>query len=189
MVWPAQMRAADFDLLIVPRPGGAANGDWTGRWRAKLSTARLVHPADPAERRRAAWIEAIAHAARAATRPALFIGHGLGASAIVEAADALDGVDVRGAFLVAPLDKAGLSRLACGDWAAARALPWPSMVIASRDGPFDAVAALASDWGAELVDAGFAGGIDAASGHGPWPEGLMRLAGFLKGLGERGATD
>ena len=59
--------------------------------------------------------------------------------------------------------------------------------MASRndpDGAFDAVAALAFDWGAELVDAGFAGGLDAASGHGPWPEGLMRLAGFLKRLGE-----
>ena len=182
------MRAADFDLLIVPRPGGPANGDWTGRWRAKLSTARLVHPADPAERRREAWIDAVTSAARAATRPALFIGHGLGASAIVEAAGALDGLDVRGAFLVAPPDQAGLSRIANEDWTRARALPWPSLVVASRndpDGAFDAISALASAWGAELVDAGFAGGVDAASGHGPWPEGLMRLAGFLKRLGER----
>ncbi len=52
--------------------------------------------------------------------------------------------------------------------------------MASRndaDGAFEAVAALALDWGAEL--------IDAASGHGPWPEGLMRLAEFLKTIGER----
>ncbi len=182
------MRAADFDLLIVPRPGGAANGDWTGRWRAKLSTARLVHPDDPAERGREAWTEAIAGAARAATRPALFIGHGLGASAIVAAAGELDGLDVRGAFLVAPPDQAGLARMVGGEWAPARALPWPSLVVASRndpDGAFDAISALAAHWGAELVDAGFAGGVDAASGHGPWPEGLMRLAGFLKRLGER----
>ena len=95
---------------------------------------------------------------------------------------------MRGAFLVAPPDQAGLSRIANEDWARARALPWPSLVVASRndpDGAFDAISALASAWGAELVDAGFAGGVDAASGHGPWPEGLMRLAGFLKRLGER----
>ena len=58
--------------------------------------------------------------------------------------------------------------------------------MASRndyDGAFDAVAALASSWASELIDAGFAGGLDAASGHGPWPEGLMRLAGFLKRIG------
>ena len=57
--------------------------------------------------------------------------------------------------------------------------------MASRSDPdsdYDAVAAIASDWGAELIDAGHAGGLDEASGHGPWPEGLMRLAGFIKKL-------
>ena len=66
-------------------------------------------------------------------------------------------------------------------WTAARArLPWPSLVVASRNdahGAFEAVAALALDWGAEL--------IDAASGRGPSPEELMRLAEFLKTIGER----
>ena len=33
-----------------------------------------------------------------------------------------------------------------------------------------------------LADAGLSGHINAASGHGPWPEGLMRLAGFMKTL-------
>jgi serine hydrolase len=188
MLWPAFMRVSDFDLLIVPRLGGAADGDWPSRWRSRLSTARLVHPADPAERRREAWIEAIAGAAREATRPALFIGHGIGAAAIAEAARALDGADVRGAFLVAPLDEAGLARLASGDWTlSGMRLPWSSLVIASSndpDGACEAVAALAADWGAELIDAGHAGGLDAASGHGPWPEGLMRLAAFIKLVGE-----
>ena len=77
-------------------------------------------------------------------------------------------------------------------WTEARArFPWPSLVAASRNDPngaFDAVAALAFDWGAELVDAGHAGGLDALSGHGPWPEGLMRLAAFIMGIGERPAA-
>ena len=60
--------------------------------------------------------------------------------------------------------------------------------MASRSDPsadYDAVAALATEWGAELIDAGAAGGLDADSGHGPWPEGLMRLAGFIKGWADR----
>ncbi len=183
------MRASDFDILIVPNIGGAADGDWPSRWRAKLSTARLVHPQNSADTRREAWTEAIARAAGGATRPALFIGHGLGAAAIADAGRALDGAGVRGAFLVAPPDERGLERLAGVDWTPARApLPWPSVVIASRNDPlgvYDAVAALAADWGAELIDAGEAGGLDAASGHGPWPEGLMRLAAFMRGIGER----
>jgi predicted alpha/beta hydrolase family esterase len=189
MLKPDPMRASDFDLLIVPRIGGATEGDWSSRWRAKLSTARFVHPADPASRRREEWTEAIAEAARDAKRPALLVGHGIGAAAIAEAAPALQGADVRGAFLVAPPDDEGLGRLAADDWAAARSpLPWPSVMVASRNDPhgaYDAVSALASDWGAELIDAGEAGGLDAASGHGPWPEGLMRLAAFIKGIGTR----
>ena len=101
------MRASDFDILIVPNIGATAAGDWPSRWRAKLSTARFVHPADPADRRREAWTEAVVGAARKATRPALFVGHGLGAAAIADAAAALDGADVRGAFLVAPPDEQG----------------------------------------------------------------------------------
>jgi predicted alpha/beta hydrolase family esterase len=184
------MRVSDFDLLIVPGLRGG-NGDWTSRWQAKLSTASFVRPANPAERRREAWIEAIAEAARDKTRPVLLVGHGLGATAITDAASTINGASVCGAFLVAPPDRMGLGRLASEDWGLSRMrLPWPSIVVASRndpDGAYEAVAALASDWGADLIDAGYAGSIDAASGHGPWPEGLMRLAGFLKRLSA--ATD
>ncbi len=183
------MRASDFDILIVPNIGGAAEGDWPARWRAKLSTARFVHAPDPADRRRDAWTKAIAQSARKATRPALFIGHRLGAVAIADASRELAGADVRGALLVAPPDSRGLERLAGPDWTPAHApLPWPSVVVASRNdrfGAYDAVAVLAADWGAELIDAGEAGGLDAASGHGPWPEGLMRLAAFIKGIERR----
>jgi predicted alpha/beta hydrolase family esterase len=180
------MRIADFDVLIVPRLGGAGGGDWPSRWRAKLSTARLILPGDAGATGRKAWTDAIAEAVRAARRPVLFVGHGLGAAAVANSAFALGGADVRGAFLVAPTDRAGLERIAGPGWSVPRApLPWPSVVIASRNDAnsgYNEVAALAADWGAELIDAGPAGGLDASSGHGPWPEGLMRLAGFIKKL-------
>jgi predicted alpha/beta hydrolase family esterase len=57
--------------------------------------------------------------------------------------------------------------------------------VASRDDPYDApgfAAAKAAQWGARLVDAGEAGHVNVASGHGPWPDGLLQLAGFLKTL-------
>ena len=59
------------------------------------------------------------------------------------------------------------------------------MLIASRDDPYAAYEesqALAEAWHIELVDAGLSGHINDESGHGPWPEGLMRFAGFLKSL-------
>jgi hypothetical protein len=70
---------------------------------------------------------------QAATRPVLFVGHGFGRAAIVEAARAVGDADVRGAFLVAPPDEAGLERLTAPPgrppWTR---LPWPSLVVASR---------------------------------------------------------
>ena len=180
------MRISDFDVLIVPRLGGAGEGDWPSRWRAKLSTARMIAPGEAVAARPEAWTDAIAEAVGAAKRPVLFVGQGLGSAAVASAAFALGGADVRGAFLVAPPDREGLERIAGPSWTLPRApLPWPSVVVASRSDPdsdYDAVAAIASDWGAELIDAGHAGGLDEASGHGPWPEGLMRLAGFIKKL-------
>jgi predicted alpha/beta hydrolase family esterase len=180
------MRISDFDVLIVPRRSGAGEDDWPSRWRAKLSTARLIAPSDAAASDRQAWTDAIAEAVGAARRPVLFVAQGLGAAAVASAAFALGGADVRGAFLVSPPDEAGLERIAGPGWPLPRApLPWPAVVVASRSdahGAYDAVAELAADWGAELIDAGDAGGLDAESGHGPWPEGLMRLAGFIKKL-------
>ena len=179
------MRISDFDVLVVPGLS-AGPDDWPRRWLAKLSTARLVEPEDPRAASADGWTRAIAEEAATATRPILFVGHGVGAAAVAGAAHSLGGADVRGAFLVAPPDELSLTRIAGAGWALPRApLPWPCIVVASRThalSDYEAAAALAALWGAELIDAGAAGGLDAESGHGPWPEGLMRLAGFIKSL-------
>jgi predicted alpha/beta hydrolase family esterase len=181
------MRVSDFDLILAPRLGGPSADDWQRRWAAKLSTARFATPADPSSPGREAWIEALATAARGATRPILFVGHGLGAIAIAEAAGALRGADMRGAFLAAPTDARTLVRLGGGWREPSRApLPFPSLVVASRGDPeseFSAILGLAVAWGSQFIDAGEVGGLDAMSGHGPWPDGLLRLAAFIKTIG------
>jgi len=61
-------------------------------------------------------------------------------------------------------------------------LPFKSTVVASTNDPFstiDRTKTFAAAWGSELVILESAGHINAASGHGPWPEGehlLARLA-------------
>ena len=65
-------------------------------------------------------------------------------------------------------------------------LPFPSLLVASRSDPYcgyDEAGDMALNWGSTLVDAGDVGHLDAASGHGPWPEGAMRFGWFLKQLG------
>lgn len=65
-------------------------------------------------------------------------------------------------------------------------LPFPALLIASNSCSFcnlEQAKSYADSWGATLVGAGDVGHIDTASGHGPWPEGLMRFGLFLKSLG------
>jgi hypothetical protein len=50
-------------------------------------------------------------------------------------------------------------------------LPFPSIVAASHDDPlgrFERIAQLARDWGSKLVDLGFVGHLNPASGYGRW---------------------
>jgi predicted alpha/beta hydrolase family esterase len=66
-----------------------------------------------------------------------------------------------------------------------RPLPFTGMLVASRNDEacrFDHAEKIAGSWAVELVDAGDAGHINTASGHGPWPEGALRFARFLGSL-------
>jgi len=176
------MRAADLDLIFVPEAGIPEPGHWLARWRQKLSSARFSIAEGEA-----LSAEGLAFEARLARKPIVFIAYSLGAVAVAKAAPELDGLDVRGAFLVAPPAGRALATLEGGRWAAVarKKLPFETVLVASRTDPwasFEDSEALAADWGSSLIDAGEAGRIDAASGHGPWPEGLLRLAGMLKKL-------
>ena len=177
------MRVADLDLLFVPETGPVHPDHWIARWSAKLSTARIVAALDPQ-----ATPSGVIAAARFAERPVLLIAYSTGAVAAALAAEAMKEFDVRGAFLVAPPSDDALASLDGGVWPQIPRgrLPWPSVLVASRTDPWSShrqSLALASDWGADFVDAGESGRIDADSGHGPWPDGLLKLGGFLKKLG------
>lgn len=188
------MRTSDCDILIVPGLDGSGPDHWQTRWEAKLSTARRVHQPDrdtPGLDARAARLAA---AIGASTRPVVLVAHGLGTHVVAHAAPALgsggaNGAAGRvvGAFLVAPPDLEDAARTPALQ--GVRVPPGPlgvaGVLIASRTDPhcrFERAEAIAAAWGAPLVDAGDAGHIDAEAGFGPWPEGLMRFAGFLKTL-------
>lgn len=178
------MRASESDVLIVPGPGGGTPDHWYMRWAAKLSTARRVEQRDFDAPVLAEWTANIEKAAAEATRPVILVGHDLGAVAAVHAARDL--ANVAAAFLVAPPSEATLRATPHMDRAFTHVprarLGFPALLVASRNDArcdYEDAAAYASAWGATLADAGQSGHIDPESGHGPWPEGLMRLAQFL----------
>ncbi len=187
------MKSSETDILLVPGIGGAGQGHWQARIAAKLSTARIVDQPDWQMTRLGDAVGEIARAVADATRPVVFVAHSSGSSLVAHAVPSLVQLGiadrVRGAFLVTPPSIRTLT-----DWHDAEPafaaiprdpLPFPSLLIASSNDPhatMEEQADLALAWGALLVEAGEQGHIDEASGHGPWPEGLMRFAGFLSKL-------
>jgi predicted alpha/beta hydrolase family esterase len=179
------MRTSDADLLIIPGLGGSGPDHWQTRWEQKLSTARRVEQRDWDDPKRDEWVGAITAAVEASKRPVILVAHSLGAVAAIHAArDTAPWI--KGAFLVAVPSEMAVRDL--GTDPAFRpfprsTLPFPTVLVASTDDPLaslDDAEALARDWGAELIDAGPSGHINAESGHGPWPEGLLRFAAFMK---------
>lgn len=183
------MKTADCDILVIPGLGGSEEEHWQARWASRLQTGRIVEQDDWHAPTPEAWCGRIVEAVTAATRPVVLIAHSLGVVASVEAVPALPPGVVRGAVFVAFPDVERTPNLPDSVRAFAPVprdpLPFPSLVVASRTDPYCAYERaedFAFAWGSALVDAGESGHVNVASGHGPWPEGLMRLAGFLKGL-------
>ncbi len=187
------MRTQDADILIIPGLGNSGPDHWQSRWEAKLSSARRVEQSDWESPDARDWTGRIAETIGSATKPVVLVAHSLGVIAAVQvaqnlAARNLDG-KIAGGFLVAPPSEramAGVTAIDPGFRPVPQApLPFPSVLVASRDDPYSAyheAKDMAYAWGAALADAGFSGHINMDSGHGPWPEGLMCFAGFLKNL-------
>lgn len=184
------MRSSDCDIFIIPGYTNSGDDHWQTRWERQLSTAQRVVQDDWHYPTRDAWISRIRESVAQARHPVILVAHSLGVLAAVHAAHDLPQGLVKGAFLVTPpdleqddspadIDKAFVAPLD-------KQLPFPSVLVASRDDSFcsfERAEAMAHAWGATLADAGNVGHINTDSGHGPWPEGLMRFAGFLKALG------
>jgi uncharacterized protein len=187
------MLSPDADILVIPGLGGSGPDHWQSRWEAKLSSALRVAQEDWDRPELDAWRSRIIDEVEQARRPVVFVAHSLGVLAAIHAASFLakgdSGRRIAGGFLVAPPSAAVLSELEAVDRAfltlPVQRLHFRALVIASRNDPFSSFAkseALAAMLGAKLIDAGFSGHINSVSGHGPWPEGLMRFAAFLKAL-------
>lgn len=182
------MRLADAAILIIPGLGNSGPDHWQSRWQSKIATARRVEQADWNNPHPADWAERIAAAVNASARPVVLIAHSCGCAAVLRAAPHFGEGRVRGAFLAACADAddpAAVEGVRCFAPMALERLAFPAVVIASRNDPyvsFERAEAFCAALGATLADAGAAGHINAESGHGPWPEGLMSLAGFLRGL-------
>lgn len=194
------MKSSDVDILIVPGWQDSGPDHWQTRWEKNLRTARRVIQDDWDNPEVEAWGERMAKFARGATQPTVVVAHSLGVPAVVFNADKLKKAGVIGAFLVAPADvefarfwpdtggERWPPKKGHGGFSVmpSNRLPFPSQLIVANNDLYCAFARaekLAAAWGAKLTDAGETGHINVASGHGPWPDGLLQFGQFLKGLG------
>ncbi len=182
------MKIKQAELLIVPGYKGSGPDHWQSRWQNNLSTARRVEMGDWHKPVFEDWKSNLIKEVNKSTKPVIFIGHSIGAQVIVHAAPAFQ-VPIAGAFFVAPPDVENPAirprhLLTFGPYSR-EPLTFPSITVASRNDPFcsyEQAEEMAAAWGSLLVDAGQSGHIEPASGHGPWPEGLMVLSKFLARL-------
>jgi predicted alpha/beta hydrolase family esterase len=180
-------------------PGWLDSGPehWQSRWERNLKTAQRVEQEDWIAADKDKWVGAIIQAVAATSRPAVLVAHSLGVIAVAHAARKLPKGAVTGAFLVAPADVDNVQNWAAEEGQAwpeggfgfapvplAR-LPFPSVLLASSDDPYcrpERARHFAAAWGSELVEVGPAGHISAESGHGAWPDGVLRFGRFLARL-------
>ncbi|ODT66487.1 MAG: hypothetical protein ABS75_27330 [Pelagibacterium sp. SCN 63-23] len=164
-------------FLIVPGLHGSGEGHWQRHWLADLEGAELVGQADWSNPQAGRWLHRLERAV-IANPGALIIAHSLGAILTARLADSSVAPLVGGALLVAPADIERTGALHArsyefGAMPVAR-LPFPALVVASRNDAYmslDKARALARTWAAPLLDLGFAGHINVASGFGRWPRG------------------
>lgn len=182
------MKTTDAEILIVPGFKGAPEDHWQTRWEKNLSAARRVQMGDWQKPVFEDWKANLLQEVAKCRKPIVLVGHSLGSQVIVQAAHEFSR-PVAGAFLVAPPDVENPDirprHLMTFGPASREPLPFPSVTIASRNDdfcPFHVAEDMAAAWGSLFMDAGESGHINADSGHGPWPEGLMVFSRFLKQL-------
>lgn len=182
------MKASEAEILIVPGYTNSGPDHWQSRWEQKLSTARRVEQSEWSKPVREDWIARLVDEVDKAEKPVVLVGHSLGSTISVLAAPRIAD-KVKAGFFVAPPDTANPAirpkhLMTFGPYPR-DPLPFPSLVIASRNDPFCDFAVaedLAAAWGSLFLDAGESGHFNAESGHGPWPEGTMTFAQFIAQL-------
>lgn len=175
--------------LIVPGLDNSGPGHWQSWLEKQLPDARRVRHIDWHLPVLARWATEVRREIDEAPGVVWIVAHSYGClAAVVAAADRPE--RVAGLLLVAPPDpdrftafglrdsRETAERSGLASWIPSVPIGIPSIVVASRNdqwADFARTAYRADCWGSHFVDAGQAGHINVASGHGAWPEGLQYL--------------
>lgn len=175
-------------VLIVPGLRDDVPEHWQTHLARSLPAARTVPPMGRDNLACALRVDALESEAAAIPGPIVVVAHSAGVLTVVHWAQRTRRA-VRGALLAVPPDfEVALPQgypqpeaLRAGGWLPVprSPLPFPSIVATSRNDPLASFARaeeLARAWGSRLVDLGYVGHLNPASGFGEWHGALPLIA-------------
>ena len=169
---------AKASVLVVPGLGGSGPEHWQTLFVQRNPGLTRIEQADWDDPEPAAWTAALEAAVRAAPGPVVLVAHSLACALVAHWARSGSMERIAAAMLVAPPDveaEEGVPpQVRVFAPMPADPLPFPAVVLASRNDPYCAIeraCGFAALWGADFIDVGELGHINTVSGHGPWPEG------------------
>jgi len=168
-------------ILILPGWQNSGPQHWQSLWQAQFAYQR-VEQHDWMRPLRGDWIARLEDVVLSLHQPAVLVAHSLGCQLVAAwAAHSKNTHRVKAALLVAPGDAEREElRPLLGSWApqVMARLPFAATLVASTNDPycsFERACGFAKAWGAELVNLGAQGHINADSGLGDWPQGQALL--------------
>ena len=173
--------------LVLVLPGWQNSGPqhWQSRWERAHGYTR-VEQHDWMRPLRGDWIARLEDVLLDCSQPAVFVAHSLGCiHAAAWASHSRNTGRVKAALLAAPPDtERDDVRQMLPSWSPVplQKLPFKALVMASSNDPFCSLARarqFADAWGADFIDIGERGHINADSGLGDWPEAHAQLLRLL----------
>lgn len=172
-------------ILIIPGLYSSGPDHWQTWFEVQLPGTVRVIQSDWAKADLPEWSRRIRRDIARNPGRHILVAHSFGVLAAVHAAQEF-GDRIDGALLVAPADPVKFNVAAD---VPSTPLPFPAVVVASSNDPWVSLwkaADLADRWGADFVNLGQAGHINADSGFGAWPDGLRLLDRLRKRLSDDG---
>lgn len=178
------------EILVLPGWSNSGPTHWQTLWEQANPDMERVLLGNWEKPLLADWLAVLDKRIRACSEPPVLLAHSLACVLVAQWAAQTNGRDgegaagrlVRAAMLVAPadVDSPAHSPDDVRNFSPIPQRPFgfPALVVGSQDDPYmtgERARDLAGKWGADFIDAGAKGHINAESGLGDWPEGLAWL--------------
>jgi uncharacterized protein len=174
-------------VLVLPGWQNSGPEHWQSRWERAHGYTR-VEQHDWMRPLRGDWIARLEDVLLDCPRHAVLVAHSLGCiHAAAWASHSRNTARVKAALLAAPPDtERDDVRQMLPSWSPVplQKLPFKALVFASSNDPFCSPARarqFADAWGADFVDAGACGHLNADSGLGDWPDAHAQLLRLMAG--------